>query len=48
MAYFRFMNAKWKKRLKAAGWLGFLFFLIKGLAWLAFLAWVAFETASNS
>ncbi|MCW5907047.1 MAG: hypothetical protein KIS94_04255 [Chitinophagales bacterium] len=27
-------NSKWKLWLKRAGMLGFLFFLIKGLAWI--------------
>ncbi|MDX2047771.1 MAG: hypothetical protein SFU87_13355 [Chitinophagaceae bacterium] len=30
---------KWKKWLKRLGWAGFLFFLIKGLIWLALIWW---------
>lgn len=30
-------NTKWKKRLKSLGIIGFMFFLIKGLVWLAVL-----------
>ena len=30
-------KANWKKRLKQLGFIGFMFFLIKGLIWLAVL-----------
>lgn len=29
----------WKTRLKQIGWIGFFFFLIKGLIWLGLAAW---------
>jgi hypothetical protein len=29
----------WKTRLKQIGWIGFFFFLIKGLVWLGLAAW---------
>ena len=32
--YLCFMNERFKLWLKRVGWLGFLFFLIKGLLWL--------------
>jgi hypothetical protein len=30
----------WKIRLKQIGWIGFFFFLIKGLIWLGLAAWL--------
>jgi len=30
----------WKTRLKQIGWIGFFFFLIKGLIWLGLAAWL--------
>jgi hypothetical protein len=35
------MKQKIKHWLKRVGWIGFLFFLIKGLFWLALFAWAA-------
>ena len=34
ICYFRCMNERFKIWLKRVGWIGFLFFLIKGLLWL--------------
>ncbi|MFM7016419.1 MAG: hypothetical protein ACKOX3_08840 [Bacteroidota bacterium] len=31
--------SRWKSRLKQIGWIGFFFFLIKGLIWLGLAAW---------
>jgi hypothetical protein len=35
------MKQKFNHWLKRIGWIGFLFFLIKGLFWLALFAWAA-------
>jgi hypothetical protein len=34
-------TSRWKQRLKTMGIAGFVFFLVKGLLWLAALYWVA-------
>ena len=41
------MKQKFKHWLKRVGWIGFLFFLIKGLFWLALFAWAAISQAQT-
>lgn len=40
-------KANWKKRLKQLGFIGFMFFLIKGLIWLAVFFWGAKIISGN-
>ncbi|UPT66671.1 MAG: hypothetical protein M0D57_19875 [Sphingobacteriales bacterium JAD_PAG50586_3] len=40
-------KANWKKRLKQLGFIGFMFFLIKGLVWLAVFFWGAKIISGN-